>query len=336
MDRIAVLIPAKHESAEAVEKPLRSVLSQKGVEIEKIVIAAGTEDDHRRFSRQFADDDIVEVVKAGGNVKGETVNNALKRVSVRADYVFLIDAGDELSSDRYIRELLEEDATLAFGRIRYRGRNLTGLMVGLQFDVVSSGISFWGDVVGSAPVFTTGTLFKATFLLEEGLPENLAEDVTLGLTHTWRKVGFVYRADLEVWMDDPAGLKENFFQQSRWWAGMYQACAEALRSRNLPGIGFAVFVLGSFLASFLTTYVLPLMYPWTILISITGRVIYSVLAALECSDRRGPLWALAVIPCQFMWTFFVEWAAVYGLVWLAIRGNVWYSPTRASEGDDHD
>ncbi|WP_456481335.1 glycosyltransferase [Methanopyrus sp.] len=336
MERVVVLIPAKCESLEAVEKPLRSVLSQEGVEIERVVIAAGTEDDHRRFSRRFADDDIVEVVRAGGNVKGETVNNALKRMSARADYVFLIDAGDELGSDRYIRELLEEDATLAFGRIRYRGKTFTGLMVGLQFDVVGSGISFWGNVVGSAPVFTTGALFKAAFLLKEGLPENLAEDVTLGLTHTWREAGFAYRPDLEVWMDDPAGLKENFFQQSRWWAGMYQACAEALRSRNLPGIGFAVFVLGSLLASFLTTYILPLVYPWTVLISFTGRVIYSIFAALECSNRRGPLWALAVVPCQFVWTFFVEWAAVYGLIWLATRGNVWYRVARASEGDDHD
>ncbi|WP_457614508.1 glycosyltransferase [Methanopyrus sp.] len=336
MERVVVLIPVKHEPVKAVERPLSSVLSQKDVKIERVIIAAGTERDHERFSRRFADDDIVEVVKAGGNVKGETVNNALKRVSVRADYVFIIDAGDELGSDHYIRELLEEDANLAFGRIRYRGRNFTGLMVGLQFDIVSSGISFWGNVVGSAPVFTTGTLFKAAFLLKEGLPENLAEDVTLGLIHTWRKAGFVYRPDLEVWMDDPANLKENFFQQSRWWAGMYQACIEAFKSGNIPGIGFATFVLGSLLASLLTTYILPLAHPWTILISLTGRTIYSVLAALKCLDRRGSLWALAIVPCQFMWTFFVEWAAVYGMIWLAIRGNVWYRTTRASEGDNHD
>jgi len=334
---ITLLIPAKFEPVEAVERPLRSVLRQRGVRVKKVIIAAGSRRDFERFRDRFSDDERVEVVLAGGHVKGETVNAALREAEVPTEWILLLDAGDELGSRDYVRRLLSalsrSGGNLAFGKIRYRGESLVGLMVALQFDVIGGGIKFWGRVVGSAPAYTTGALFRTEFLRENGLPENLAEDVTLGLTHEWGEAGFLYRPGLEVWMDDPAGLRQNLLQQARWWAGMYQATARALSVGNVPGIAFSTFVLSSLLASMLTTYVLPLVHPKVILVSVTGRLIYALTAARYCLERRGPAWALLAIPLQFLWTFFLEVAAVCGLLWLALRGNVWYRTARASEGD---
>jgi len=337
LPEITLLIPAKFEPTEAVERPIRSVLRQRGVEVRKVIIAAGSRRDYERFRDRFSGEDRVEVVLAGGRVKGETVNAALREAEIPTEWVLLLDAGDELGSRDYVRRLVSDlsrtGGNLAFGRIRYRGENLVGLMVALQFDVIGDGIRFWARSVGSAPVYTTGALFRAEFLESEGLPENLAEDVTLGLTHRWEEAGFLYRPDLEVWMDDPAGLRQNLLQQARWWAGMYQAAAAAVSARNAPGIAFSTFVLGSLATSLVTTYLLPFFNLKILLIPLTGRLVYALVSSHHCLKRRGPLWALIAVPAQFLWTFFLEVAALYGLLWLALRGNVWRRTRRASEGD---
>ncbi|NPB02544.1 MAG: glycosyltransferase family 2 protein [Methanopyri archaeon] len=327
--KVTCLIPAKNEPLDAVKKPLNSILRQEGVDIDRVILAAGTKEDQRRFEREFENDPNVEVVYADGRVKGETVNNAIRSCGVKEGKVLLIDAGDELGSEDHLRRLLGSGSKLAFGRITYRGENTVGFLVGLQFDVICDGIPVWGKLVGSAPVFTTGLLADAEFLFEEGLPENLAEDVTLGISRKWKELDVEYVEDVEVIMEDPPDLPTNFLQQSRWWAGFYQAAFEALRSRNPPGVAYATFVIGSMLASILTTYILPpILSPWVILISLFGRLIYSVLAARHAARRRGKAWALASVPLSFAWTFVSEMAAVNGVVWLLTRGTEWYKTDR--------
>jgi len=327
--KVTCLVPAKNEPLEAIRKPLESALRQKGVSIDKVILAAGTREDQRRFEEEFGDDPNVEVVYADGRVKGETVNNAVRSCRLKDGKVLLIDAGDELGSEDYLSELLSSGSRLAFGRITYKGENTVGFLVGLQFDVICDGIPVWGKLVGSAPIFTTGLLVDAEFLFEEGLPENLAEDVTLGISRKWKELDVDYVDDVKVIMEDPPDLPTNFLQQSRWWAGFYQATLEALKSRNPPGVAYATFVIGSMLASILTTYILPLILsPWTILISLFGRLIYSVLAARHAARRRGKAWALASVPLSFAWTFVSEMAAVNGAVWLLTRGTEWYKTDR--------
>ena len=317
---VTVLIPAKHETKEAMRMTVESINQQ--TIVPKIWIVLDESDSKTiKFAKDIAKEfDNVEIKVFDNKSKADALNKAVQHVTTK--YVLIIDVGDKFGNQDAIENLLKV-AEKGYEAVVSVLHALNGGKIWQTF--VEAEMRNWTYYVlrvikkkfGFIPLPGTGLLIRTDALRRNPFPETLAEDASLGL----RITNVAITTSSILLYNIPERLRDHLKQRSRWMAGYLQTFKLAKGKKKL--IFLTPFVQGLTTISLacmpITAFIGLYGFPWIIIDWIAGiLLLYYIIRFYKLTKDKHVI----ILP---LW-WFIAGLSFYISLYYLIKKKWYFSP----------
>jgi cellulose synthase/poly-beta-1,6-N-acetylglucosamine synthase-like glycosyltransferase len=254
--RLFIIIPAKSEPLDLVEKSMRQALIVKPYVDGIVYILDGYDEELLRIIRLLGDKYGVRVMhrEKPHGYKGGALNYVIRRVGLSdEDYVMVLDI-DSSTSPETLSKLIN-GAGLAHALVpRWvtynRGDSLLTLGQWIGYILFFKVLKSLSDLIEWVPILGSGSLVNVGALRMVGYwPEDVLEDVELGVKFFINGLRIAYVGDAEVYVEAPVNYYGFVRQQLRWSFGTGRVIRKYLRHILRRRHGFVVLLfLGQYFA----------------------------------------------------------------------------------------